>query len=345
VSATGTRIVSDTPQFVATGSIASTFTYYAMGTANAVSNSTIQATPGLLYTSTVNFGTGGALAATYTNSYFAATGSLQATGTDVQNGSAAFVGNSIGSTAIPLYIAGTAASFAAVGTISADASTTPNGSSYTYRDGYVNTVPIGGSLSANALRTAQCFANPAATSTCIAVPCQIQGGSSQLIGTGTLGATGAADAGWITCYGSLTALGQVTQNPTPILMAGVLTGTATQTVLTQGTANTLSGLATLSATCNLGIQSSAAFQGMTIASATGVNEKLGNWQGNAFGSLTALGGLFQQGTANLASVTTLLANPMVNADAIDPPERTMIRPFIDRVMLRPFIDRTMEKEP
>ena len=308
VSATGTRIVSDTPQFVATGSIASTFTYYAMGTANAVSNSTIQATPGLLYTSTVNFGTGGALAATYTNSYFAATGSLQATGTDVQNGSAAFVGNSIGSTAIPLYIAGTAASFAAVGTISADASTTPNGSSYTYRDGYVNTVPIGGSLSANALRTAQCFANPAATSTCIAVPCQIQGGSSQLIGTGTLGATGAADAGWITCYGSLTALGQVTQNPTPL-------------------------------------QSSAAFQVMTIASATGVNEKLGNWQGNAFGSLTALGGLFQQGTANLASVTTLLANPMVNADAIDPPERTMIRPFIDRVMLRPFIDRTMEKEP
>jgi hypothetical protein len=344
VAATGTRIVTDAPQFVANGALVSTFTYFAMGGAYADASGTIQAKPGLLYTSTASFGTSGTLAATNTESYFPATGSFQATGTDIQNGSAAFVGNSVGTTAVPLYIAGTAASFVSNGAMSADASTTPNGSSYTYRDGYVNVVPIGGNLSASALRTAFCFANPSASSACVAIDALIQGGAAQLAGIGTLSATGAADAGWIICTGSLTALGQVTQNPTPILMAGALTFTAAQNVLTQGTVNAMNGMGMLTATYNLGVQASVSFQSTVTVSATGVNEKTGNWTANAVGTLTAFAGLLQQGGGTFASSTTLLANPLVNADSLDPPERTMIRPFIDRVMQRPFVNRIMQKE-
>jgi hypothetical protein len=365
ISATGLRIVTDTPQFTAAGSLSATGTRVCLGAANTVSNSTLQATPGLLLLSTVNFGTNGALSATNTESYFVAGGSLQATGTDIQNGSAAFVGNSIGTTAIPLYIAGTAAQFNTAGTFSADASVKLSGSSYTSRDGYVNTVPIGGILTANALRTALCYVESDSPSSCSATANVIQGGSSQFIATATLNATGAADSGWMVCPSAFSALGQVTSYPAPIVMAGVLTVSAAQNVLTQGSVNTFTGIAgmaatanlaiqsdallqatsSLAATGNLAIQSSASLQAMASFAATGLDTQMGSAESYAFGSIAASGGLLIYGLSDFNSASVLIANPLVNADSLDPTERTMIRPFVDRTMLRPFVDRTMKREP
>jgi hypothetical protein len=63
------------------------------------------------------------------------------------------------------------------------------------------------------------------------------------------------------------------------------------------------------------------------------------------GSLTAFPGLLAQGGAALSSASTLNLDPLVNAQSLDPIERTMRRPFNDRAMLRQFVDRTMKREP
>jgi hypothetical protein len=345
ISAAGTRVVTDAPQFAATGGVAPTGTRIASGAANTVANSTIQATPGLLYLSSANFGTDGALLATNTESYFAASGTLQASGTDIQNGSASFMGNSIGTTAIPLYIAGNAATFATWATLTADASDKPSGSSYNYRDGYVNTVPIGGTLTASALRTAMCAAESDAPSSFAAIGGQIQGGSTQLAGAGALTALGAADAGWSIMSGSLTALGQVTQYPAPIVMAGSLILSESHNVLTQGTANVFTGVASLQATGNLAIQSDGPFQSASVLSASGTIYKMAGAESDGVGALSATGGLLYFGNALYSSASTLTASALVNAESLDPVERTMRRPFVDRVMLRPTVDRVMKRNP
>ncbi len=49
------------------------------------------------------------------------------------------------------------------------------------------------------------------------------------------------------------------------------------------------------------------------------------------------------GKAALEAICTIAANASTNPAAFDPPERTMIRPFLEREMLRPFTNREMQR--
>ena len=49
------------------------------------------------------------------------------------------------------------------------------------------------------------------------------------------------------------------------------------------------------------------------------------------------------GEAALEAICTIAANASTNPAAFDPPERTMIRPFLEREMLRPFTNREMQR--
>ena len=64
---------------------------------------------------------------------------------------------------------------------------------------------------------------------------------------------------------------------------------------------------------------------------------------NAVASLTADSLRTRMGAANLACSSALYGDPLTVVDDIDPPERTMRRPFADRAMRRPFVDRTMRR--
>jgi hypothetical protein len=145
--------------------------------------------------------------------------------------------------------------------------------------------------------------------------------------------------------GSLTARGQVTQYPTTIVMAGSLALSGSQNVLTQGTANVFAAVANLGATGNLAIQSDGPFQSQSVLSASGTIYKMAGAESDAVGALSATGGLLQYGNALYSSASTLTASALVNAESLDPVERTMRRPFVDRVMLRPYVDRVMKRNP
>ena len=49
------------------------------------------------------------------------------------------------------------------------------------------------------------------------------------------------------------------------------------------------------------------------------------------------------GRAAMASSAALVADSRTNAEALDPPERTLMRPFTDRVMYRPYTERTLRR--
>jgi hypothetical protein len=49
------------------------------------------------------------------------------------------------------------------------------------------------------------------------------------------------------------------------------------------------------------------------------------------------------GEAALEAICTIAANASTNPAAFDPPERTMIRPFLEREMLRTFTNREMQR--
>jgi len=172
----------------------------------------------------------------------------------------------------------------------------------------------------------------------------IQGGSSQFVSGAIFNATGAADAGWSILTGNLSATGFVTSYPAPIQLAGTLAFSASQNVLTQGTANPFVGTAILETDDRLAIQSDGPFQSVSTLAATGTIFKMANMVCIANGSLTALGGLLICDSAVFAGWGSFSSNALVNANSIDPPERTMIRPYIDRVMLRPYVNRVMQRE-
>ena len=54
--------------------------------------------------------------------------------------------------------------------------------------------------------------------------------------------------------------------------------------------------------------------------------------------------LLIEAEATIQSQSNMTALPYTNAEAADPPNRTMRRVGVDRVMRRPFVDRVMRRQ-
>lgn len=265
---------------------------------------------------------------------------------------------------MPLLTAGGVAAMAGVSTFVADAGIKLSGQSTTQREGRL-TIVGAGSLGAQALRTAMGEASFAGTSSFGADHTFVHPGRATIYGYSNFTAIGTTDfANFIgdsdfVARGGIWQYGSMTAQSTSSLDAERTVYTAGELVPYVATSNfvadsrlairssaTFSVKSAMKTAERLALQSAAEFIGGSDLLAdpnTIIPGDAINWISTS--DLYAQWTVLRQGEASFLSSSDFYAIGKTNADALDPPERTMTRPYSEREMRRPFIDREMRRRP
>ena len=337
----GTRVVLPDTTVNATSTTVATSLRTAQGDGGFISTSAGTAWPALLQLQTADIVVTSQLHATPTDAWALSACSLAGEGFITQPGGGVAITLSEG-IVTPLVTAGFASNIGVVSLTSADASVKRTGQSTIDRDGYTQALAGVGVLTAYALKTAMGYANMVVTSSANTDSVKIHGGNAVIAGELIVQAVASTDSARTVITSGLTAVGLLTQHSS---VEAVFTGflEAGPTLTTYAEPVIATGQSTLTAAGRKALLGQSNLLGETTASASGTRVLLGT--STIVGATTgsALWTILVAGQASSTFSSGMTAFGFTNAEAPDPSERTMYRPFVDRTMYRPFNDRDMRR--
>ncbi|WP_025915799.1 hypothetical protein [Herminiimonas sp. CN] len=339
-SAEGTRVVLPGASIAASSGATATGVRTAYGDGGFIVASSMSAFPALLQLQTANIVVTSGLHATYTDAYALAATSLQGEGYIARPGAGVAAAVST-LTAGPLVTAGFASRIDITSSATADASVKLSGQATVQRDGYAQAASTSG-MTADGLKTALGYAYGASISDCIAEGIKTHGGAARFDAVFSISAIASTDASKIVATSDCTANGFITQFGEALARAES-GATAYQTVTTFGTADEAVAISSMTADGRLALQAGALVTVITSVGADGAIYKMASATIDAISDATAQWALLIESDVLITCVSGMTADAFTNAEALDPPERTMTRPFTDRSMARPFTDRTMRR--
>lgn len=337
----GTRWVMPDATASAVSTVAASSVRTAYGEGGFVGASTGSALPGLLQLHSANIVVASSLVATNTDAWALATGSTTAAGFITRPGTGISTGVSA-ATADPLVTVGYRSDITVTSGFSADASVKLNGQSTTQRDGYVNLMSVSGYTTADGLKTALGYATAVTTSSCTTDSIKTHGGAANMPAVWAVSAIASTDAAYPEAFSYMTAKGYIIAGGEAVatLVAGM---TVAETNTTQGVANVSAGVSVMAANGRLAVLAGSAMEVTSLVTASAEIYRPGTAVITATSDMTAQWALLVFSSANLVAISTCTALASTNAEAPDPEERTMYRPFTERAMVRPFVDREMRR--
>ena len=341
VEASATRIVLPEASVICSSNVAVTGVRNCLGSAGFVTEVTGSAFPALLQLQFADIHITSSLKATYTNAWAHQTSILEADGFITRPGA----GNAIGhfeASAVPLVDVGFASNLVGTSSASADASVQRNGQTTVERDGYAKQV-IQSSFTAEGLKTALGYANTLGSSECSAVPIKIHGGSVEFANLFTVSVVASTDMAISEVFSAFSADSLLTQSG-QAAAEFISSLVSDPTVIKPAQADEMVGLCEGWAIPRLGILAQANSVALSFSEAYGHIIKLGFAESSAGLSASAQWALLIESDATIQVQSSMSALPYTNAEAADPPNRTMRRIGVDRVMRRPFVDRVMRRQ-
>lgn len=341
VEASATRIVLPEASVICSSNVAVTGARNCFGSVGFVTEATGSAFPALLQLQFAGIHITSSLKATCTNAWAHQTSVLEADGFITRPGA----GNATGhfeAFAVPLVDVGFASNLVATSSASADASVQRNGQTAVERDGYANQV-IQSSFTVEGLKTALGYADMLVSSECSAVPIKIHGGSVEFTNLFTVSVVASTDMAISKAVSDFTADSLLTQSgqaKTDFISSLV----SDPTVVRPGQVDEIMVVSDGWAIPRLGVLAQANSVVLSSSEANGFIMKLGFAEAVVTSFASAQWALLIEAEATIQSQSNMTALPYTNAEAADPPNRTMRRVGVDKVMRRPFVDRVMRRQ-
>ena len=341
VEASGTRVVLPEASVTLNSGVVVTGVRNCLGSAGFVTEVTGSAFPALLQLQFADIHITSGLKATYTNAWAHQTSVFEADGFITRPGASNATGH-FEAFAVPLVDVGFASNLVVTSFASADASVQRNGQTTVERDGYAKQA-IQSSFTVKGLKTALGYVNTLVSSECSVVPIKIHGGSVEFANLFTVSVVASTDMAIskavsdFTAYSLLTQSGQANAEFISSLVSD-------PTVIKPAQADEMVGLCDGWAIPRLGILAQANSVALSSSEATGFIMKLGFAEATGTSFANAQWALLIEAEATIQSQSNMTALPYTNAEAADPPNRTMRRIGVDRVMRRPFVDRVMRRQ-
>lgn len=341
VEASATRVVLPEAPITCSSNVAVTGDRNCFGSVGFVTEGTGSAFPALLQLQFADIHITSGLKATYTNVWAHQTSVLEADGFITRPGA----GNATGhfeASALPLVDVGFASNLVVTSSASADASVKRNGQTTVERDGYAKQV-IQSSFTVEGLKTALGYAFPSVSSDCNAVPTKIHGGAVEFTNLFAVSVVASTDMAISKAVSDFTADSWLTQ-PGQAKADFISSLVSDPTVVRPGQVDEMAGVSDGWAIPRLGVLAQANSVVLSSSEAAGFIMKLGSVESAATSFGTAQWSILVEGAAVIANQSNMTALPYTNAEAADPPNRTMRRIGVDRAMRRPFVDRVMRRE-
>lgn len=341
VEASATRVVLPEASVICSSNVAVTGVRNCSGSVGFVTEVTGSAFPALLQLQFADIHITSGLKATYTNAWARQTSLLGATGFITRPGASSAIGH-FEASAVPLVDVGFASNLVSTSFATADASVKRNGQTTVERDGYAKQA-IQSSFYVNGLKTALGYAYPSVSSDCNAVPTKIHGGAVEFTNSFAVSVVASTDMAISKTVSTFSADGLLTQSgqATAEFVSSLV---SVPTVVKPAQADEMLGLSDGWAIPRLGILAQANSVALSSSEADGFIMKLGFAEAVVTSSSNAQWALLIEAEATIQSQSTMTALPYTNAEAADPPNRTMRRIGVDRSMRRPFVDRVMRRQ-
>ena len=341
VEASATRAVLPEASVICSSNVAVTGVRNCWGSVGFVTEATGSAFPALLQLQFADIHITSGLKATYTNAWAHQTSVLEADGFITRPGAGDATGH-FEAFAVPLVDVGFASNLVVTSSASADASVQRNGQTTVERDGYAKQV-IQSSFTVEGLKTALGYANTSVSSECYAVPIKIHGGSVEFTNLFTVSVVASTDMAISKAVSDFTADSMLTHSGQA--KADFISSLVSDpTVVRPGQVDEMAAVSDGWAIPRLGVLAQANSVALSFSGAAGFITKLGSAESAVTSFGTAQWSVLVKGAAVLANQSNMTALPYTNAEAVDPPNRTMHRIGVDRVMRRPFVDRVMRRQ-
>ena len=341
VEASATRVVLPEASVICNSNVAVTGVRNCFGSAGFVTEATGSAFPALLQLQFADIHITSSLKATYTNAWAHQTSILEADGFITRPGASNAIGH-FEASAVPLVDVGFASNLVVTSSASADASVKRNGQTTVERDGYAKQV-IQSAFTVEGLKTALGYANTSVSSECSAVPIKIHGGSVEFANLFTVSVVASTDMAISKAISVFTADSLLTQSG-QAAAEFVSSLVSDPTAVRPGQADEMAAVSDAWAIPRLGILAQANSVALSSSEANGFIMKLGFAETVVTLSASAQWALLIEAEATIQSQSNMTALPYTNAEAADPPNRTMRRIGVDRVMRRPYVDRVMRRQ-
>lgn len=341
VEASATRVVLPEASVTFNSNVAVTGVRNCFGSAGFVTEVTGTAFPALLQLQFADIHVISGLKATYTNAWAHQTSVLEADGFITRPGASNATGH-FEASAVPLVDVGFASNLVVTSSASADASVQRNGQTTVERDGYANQV-IQSSFTVEGLKTALGYADTLVSSECSAVPIKIHGGSVEFTNLFTVSVVASTDMAISNAVSDFTANSLLTQSG-QAKAEFISFLVSDPTVVKPAQVDEMAVVSDGWAIPRLGILAQANSVALSSSGAAGFIMKLGSAESVATSFGTAQWSILVEGAAVIANQSNMTALPYTNAEAADPPNRTMRRIGVGRVMRRPFVDRVMRRQ-
>lgn len=341
VEASATRVVLPEASVICSSNVAVTGVRNCLGSAGFVTEVTGSAFPALLQLQFADIHITSGLKATYTNAWAHQTSVLEVDGFITRPGAGDATGH-FETFAVPLVDVGFASNLIVTSSASADASVQRSGQTTVERDGYAKQV-IKSSFYVNGLKTALGYAYPSVSSDCAAVPTKIHGGAVEFANLFTVSVVASTDMAISESFSTFSADGLLTQSG-QAAADFVFSLVSNPTVIRPGQVDEIAVVSDGWAIPRLGVLAQANSVALSSSEADGFIMKLGFAEAVVTSSSNAQWALLVEAEATIQSQSNMTALPYTNAEAADPPNRTMRRIGVDRVMRRPFVDRVMRRQ-
>lgn len=341
VEASATRVVLPETSVICSSDVAVTGVRTCLGSVGFVTEVTGSAFPALLQLQFADIHITSGLKATYTNAWAHQTSVLEADGFITRPGAINATGH-FEASAVPLLGVGFVSNLEVTSSASADASVQRDGQTTVERDGYAKQV-IQSSFTVEGLKTALGYAGTLVSSECSAVPIKIHGGSVEFTNLFTVSVVASTDMAISESFSTFSADGLLTQSGQAAAEFDFSLVSA-PTVIRPGQVDEIVVVSDGWAIPRLGVLAQANSVALSSSGADGFIIKLGSADSAVTSFGTAQWSILVDGAAVIANQSNMTALPYTNAEAADPPNRTMRRIGVDRVMRRPFVDRVMRRQ-
>ena len=341
VEASATRIALPEASVICSSNVAVTGVRNCFGSVSFVTEVTGSAFPALLQLQFADIYITSSLKATYTNAWAHQTSVLEADGFITRPGAGDATGH-FEASAVPLVDVGFASNLVVTSSASADASVKRNGQTTVERDGYAKQVSQS-SFTADGLKTALGYADTLVSSECSAIPTKIHGGSVEFANLFTVSVVASTDMAISKAVSDFTADSLLTQSG-QAKAEFISSLVSDPTAVRPGQVDEMAAVSDGWAIPRLGVLAQANSVALSSSGAAGFIMKLGSAEAVVNFSASAQWALLIEAEATIQSQSNMTALPYTNAEAADPPNRTMRRIGVDRVMRRPFVDRVMRRQ-
>ena len=341
VEASATRVVLPEASAVLTSNAQAAATRRIFGVAGFVGGLTGSAFPALLQLQSADIHSSGSFRATYTEAWANQFSQLESTGTITRPGSGVAL-SVLSVTAVPLADVGFASTILCTSWAAADASVKRSGQSTTERDGYARQA-FSSLLVADGLRTALARSSWGAASSLIADATKTHGGAADLAGKLTITVIASTDKMQSNFLSDMTATAIHIQAGEALVESS---GScyADPIAIIPGYPQEMASLSGVSATGRLAQLAEAGIFGTGQLTAKGTRVHLGYGVSGGLLTASAEWSLLIDGEATVVAGSSMTALAYTNAEAQDPPSRTMRRITVDRVMRRPYVNRVMRRQ-